>query len=75
MESYWKVSIKKVAGWIFILERSLWFPERVEDGLKEEIVYPHGKIVEIVQVRDDGGLNWSSDSEEWRKSRQTQEGF
>lgn len=46
---------------------------RVEDGLKEERLCPHGKTVETVQVRDDGGLNLSEDSGEWRKSRQIQE--
>lgn len=49
------------------------FGYRVENGLKEKRLCPCGKTVETVQVREDGGLNLSGDSEEWRKSRQVQE--
>lgn len=46
----------------------------VQDGLKERL-RPHGKTVEIVQVKDNSGLNLSGDSGEWRKSRQIQDVF
>lgn len=43
---------------------------KLEDGLKEERLCPHGKIVEILETRGDAG-----DSGEWRKSRQIEEVF